>query len=554
VNCVDVAMSEPSTQAVLSMNGIVKFYGPNKVLSGVDFSIRPGEIVGLVGANGAGKTTLLRILAGITPPSSGTMSFGNQNVSFGAYNPLEAWEHGVAMVYQGLSLCTNMAVWENWSFRYGRVAPKNRRARTVEAQQMLENIFPANNVSPRAIVAELPLAQRQMVEIARAASHPWLKLLVLDEPSSALSGESSTKLHNYVKQLTSRGTSVIYVTHKLDEILGLADRLVVLRNGEVRWTGEARGISRRQLVEELGGRAIEEGEMARQPGAQPATYTDPLRITSRPSANTGERAVRRTPGVVVRVEGLYGNTLRGVDLVAAECEIVGLAGLEGAGQRDLVQAVFHRGRGIARGHVTVAGSVAYVAGDRDREGTFELWDIYRNILIGAARLKRVVAAGRIRWREADAVVQQWFKELDIAASSPKVPIKALSGGNQQKVLLARAFSSEARVLLLDDPTRGVDVATKAAVYAALTAQRASGRTVIVYSTEDAEFQYCDRVYVFAEGRISGELVGANISGPEIVRLSYEHGESSIYAGPDESRGPVRRPDPVSAPHKGGTLT
>lgn len=512
------------------MTGIVKFYGPNKVLSGVHLSILPGEVVGLIGANGAGKTTLLRILSGVIPPSDGAMNFGTHRVNFGEYSPMEAWKHGVAMVYQGLSLCTNMTVWENWSFRYDRVARKRARLRINEAERALADIFPGNGISPRASVAELSFAQRQMVEIARAASHPWLRLLVLDEPTSALSGESSTKLQNYLKRARSRGISVIYVTHKLDEIIGLADRLVAMRNGEVRWTGGASGVSRRQLVEELGGRTIEEVETPGQPGDQQVIH---VALPSAPSLGTSsarEEGTRGAPSTTVRVEGLYTNRLRGVDMVARESEIVGLAGLEGAGQRDALQAVFYRGRGIARGHVEVAASVAYVAGDREGEGTFQLWDIYFNILIGAVRLKRVLRWGLIRWREADALVRQWFNGLDIVANSSKVNIRALSGGNQQKVLLARAFASEARVLLLDDPTRGVDVATKGAVYAALKAQRDSGRTIIVYSTEDAEFQYCDRVYVFAGGRIAGELVGADISGHEIVRLSYEHEGTSTFEG------------------------
>jgi ribose transport system ATP-binding protein len=525
VTDVQLAASGPGTDTVLSMAAIVKFYGTNKVLSNVDFSVAPGEIVGLVGANGAGKTTLLKILSGIISPTSGTMAFAGENVNFSAYDPTEAWKHGVAMVHQGLSLCTNLAVWENWSLRYGRVSWKKRSARLVEAEQALESTFPASNISPKTSVGELSLAQRQMVEIARATSHPWLKLLVLDEPTSALSGESSIKLHNYLKQMVSRGASAIYVTHKLDEILGLADRLVALRNGEVCWTGDGRHVSRSQLVEELGGRVLNEG------GTQPADSqagrrpTTPRVVVSPPGSAIDENAPDET-GVIVRVQGLYTNRLKAVNVTARAAEIVGLAGLEGAGQRDLLQAVWKRGRGAARGRVTVAGSLAYVAGDRDGEGTFPLWDIYNNILIGAIRLKRAVRASFIRWRRVDVLVQDWFAALDIAASSPKVNIRSLSGGNQQKVLLARAFASEAQVLLLDDPTRGVDVGTKAAVYAALEKQKASGRTVIVYSTEDAEFNYCDRVYVFAEGRISGELAGGDISGAAIVSLSYEHGQTS----------------------------
>jgi ribose transport system ATP-binding protein len=230
--------------------------------------------------------------------------------------------------------------------------------------------------------------------------------------------------------------------------------------------------------------------------------------------------------------------LDGVDIVARSGEIVGLAGLEGAGQRDVLRTVFKRGRGSVRGEVIVNGSLAYVAGDRAGEGNFALWDIYNNILIGALKVKRVARAGVLRWKAADRLVEQWFQHFDIAAASSKVKIRALSGGNQQKVLIARAFASEAEVLLLDDPTRGVDVATKTAVYAALEEARSAGRTIIVYSTEDAEFHYCDRVYVFSQGRISGQLSGTEISGPEIVRLSY------ALVGGGAQRSPSEEPPPL----------
>jgi len=506
---------------ILSMSEIMKYYGAHAVLSHVDFSVSRGEIVGLIGANGAGKTTLLKILGGIIPASAGTVEVDGHEVGASHYNPAEAWMHGLAMVHQELSLCTNLAVWENWALLYHHIGRGRRAAQIADATKALEAVFPGSGISPRVSVSELPLAQQQMVEIARAASHPRLKLLVLDEPTSALSGESSAKLHLYLKEARARGVAAIYVTHKLDEILGLVDRIVVLRNGEVCWTGSRREASRDQLVEELGARPSEQvGKPARQPVSEAAVFADAAKRESTAEA-TGAGSEP-----VVSMQGLRATRLKGVDIVARAGEIVGLAGLEGAGQRDVLRAVFRRGRGSEGGQVVVRGSVAYIAGDRAAEGNFILWDIFHNILIGALKLERVTRAGWLRWRTANGIVQQWFEHFDIAATDPKVKLRALSGGNQQKVLIARAFASEAEVLLLDDPTRGVDVATKETVYGALEEARAAGRTIIVYSTEDAEFHRCDRVYVFAQGRISGELSGPQISGAEIVRLSYARFEDA----------------------------
>jgi ribose transport system ATP-binding protein len=516
---------------ILAMTKITKYYGAHAVLSHVDFSVSRGEIVGLIGANGAGKTTLLKILGGVIPTSAGTMNLDGDEVGAARYNPAEAWRHGVAMVHQELSLCTNFAVWENWALLYDRVERGRRASRIIEAAAALEAVFPDSGISPRVSVSDLSLAQQQMVEIARAASHPRLKLLVLDEPTSALSGESSAKLEVYLKQALQRGVSAIYVTHKLDEILGLVDRIVVLRNGEVCWSGLSRDASREQLVEELGARSSDD-DGRRQHRAE--------RAVSQPVPPGQATTTVSPPGTehVVAVRGLRTDRLHDVHIVARSGEIVGLAGLEGAGQRDVLRSVFSRGRASARGEVAVRGSVAYVAGDRAGEGNFALWDIYHNILIGALKQKRLARVGMLRWKTADRLVQKWFHHLDIAAADPRVKIGSLSGGNQQKVLIARAFASEAEVLLLDDPTRGVDVATKAAVYAALQEARSAGRTIIVYSTEDAEFHYCDRVYVFAQGRISGELSGPEISGPEIVRLSYANvGNAGAPSGSAPSLGP-----------------
>jgi ribose transport system ATP-binding protein len=499
------------------MSNIVKYYGTHAVLSNVDFSVQPGEIVGLIGANGAGKTTLLRVLGGVIAPSAGTVRLGGHDVGVPPrFNAVEAWRHGVAMVHQEPSLCTNLAVWENWALLYDRVAQGRRAKRIVDASRALEAVFPGSSISARASVSALSLAQRQMVEIARAASHPELKLLVLDEPTSALSGESSSKLTAFLKEVLHHGASVIYVTHKLDEVLDLADRIVVLRNGEVCWAGLRGEAKREQLVEELGARPS--SRSGPQSGHRGPAGTSPAGTAHQ--ADVAPAANARGTGPAVTVRGLRTGRLHGVDIVAQSGEIVGLAGLEGAGQRDVLQAIFRKGRGSGHGEVIVQGSVAYVSGDREGEGSLPLWDIHHNILIGALGLKKIARAGLIRWKVADRVVERWFEHLDIAAENPRAKLTGLSGGNQQKVLIARAFASDATVLLLDDPTRGVDVGTKAAVYSVLEEARATGRTIIVYSTEDAEFHYCDRVYVFAQGRISGELTMADVSGPEIVRLSY----------------------------------
>jgi ribose transport system ATP-binding protein len=507
-------------QPIVSLQNIEKHYGQhNRALAGVDFAVRPGEIVGLIGANGAGKTTLLKVLTGITQPTSGTITLSGEPVT-SDYNAATAWRAGISMVHQELSLCTNLSVWENWSLAFDVLGHDSRASRIRSATEALDRIFPGSEVPAHASVSQLTLAEQQMVEIARAASHPQLRLLVLDEPTSALSGDNASRLHQYLRDAAERGCGVIYVTHKLDEVLDVAGRIVVLRNGQVWWSGAAEGASREFLVDALGGRTTETKAVPRREGSSgaPARTVD-AKLSSGPAApRDSESAMREVADSVVELRDLSVGGLSHVSLHAGRGEMVGLAGLEGAGQRTILQAIFRGGQGARTDAVSVRGSVAYVTGDRQKEGVFPLWNVFNNIFIGA--LHQASTVGVIDWTRARELVRYWFDQLAIAAPDPSVSIGALSGGNQQKVLIARAFASDAQVLLLDDPTRGVDTGTKSAVYEALDRARSAGRTVFLYSTEDAEFRICDRVYTLVRGQVSGELTGADASVSEIVRLSY----------------------------------
>lgn len=495
---------ESSCEPLIEFTGLTKTFGPTRAISGLDLTIRTGEILGLVGANGAGKSTLLRTVSGTVAPTAGRMSIDGHEVDFARYRPHSAQGVGIHCVYQELSLCANLTVAENFELTRTHSHGRSRSAVIDAADASVNSVFPAAGFGPRTEVSQLQHAQRQMVEIARAGTQPGLRLLILDEPTSALPSERVAQLHVFLEACKKRNVGVIYVTHKLDEILRIADRLVVMRSGRKVWDVDG-AVSREALVEHLGGVAAEAENVAPTSRGQAALADAPshahlVEITTRELVN--------------------GPHWSGEPLVVRPGEVVGLAGLEGSGQKQLLRQLFFAGRRRATNGIAVHAQAAYVSGDRKREAVFPMWSIADNIALTGLRAF-ANRLGVIRTRELRQGVDRWFKDLAIVAPSPDSQITDLSGGNQQKAVIARGLVSGAQLLLMDDPTRGVDLETKEAVYALLREVRAEGRSAIYYSTEDAEFLYCDRVYVLAAGRVVHELVGPDeITLENIVSWSY----------------------------------
>jgi ABC-type sugar transport system ATPase subunit len=462
-------------------------------LTEVDFVVRSGEILGLLGANGAGKSTLLNVIGGTVSPTEGAMAIYGEPVEFDSYGPLDARVHGIQRVFQELSTFTNLSVAENFAMTQSTAARQSRRATRQDARRRLKEVFPDTRISPRAPVGDLSLAQRQMVEIARAATAPGLSLLILDEPTSALPAAEAAQLARYVRRRAAEGLAVIYVTHKLDEAVELADRMVVLRDGRVHWEGEGRTATHDGLLAQLGA-AVEPPE---QPGGSSASR-----------ASVGDE--------VLELKGLSTGDLHDISLRVGRGELVGLAGLEGAGQRSLLQHIFNS-RWRSRGALTLKGEAAYVSGDRQREGLLPLWSVGGNV--GVSAVGNASRGGVVRPSRLEAISSRWLGEIGLRHRA-RSNIMELSGGNQQRTLLARALASDASLLLLDDPTRGVDVGAKRDIYEILDRIKAEGRSALFYSTENAEFLKCDRVYVMARGHIAAELEGPQATEDRIVQASY----------------------------------
>ena len=502
----DVRPTRPDVP-IVSLEGIDKTYGPTRANRDVSLSVRAGEVVGLIGANGAGKSTLMRVLTGATIPDAGGFRIDGTPVDLGAYGPRECRSRGIRMVHQELSLCPNLTAAENFFLENpggARARPRWLDPYREAVRTGLGAIFPEARVDPDARVGGLEIARRQMLEIARAAADPRLRLLVLDEPTSSLGSAEARALHAWIAARAAEGLGVVFISHKLHEVLAVADRIVAMRNGAVVWDRPRARTGLGELVEAVGGAAA-------LPQAAPA-------------------AASRAGRVLVRLDGALTAPLGGpLELRAGE--IVGLAGLEGGGQKALLRRLFAPAA-AGPGEVSRSARASFVSGDRQTEGVFPLWSVRDNIAIG--RVGRRPPPTLVRARVEAEKARSWAERLALAPDRLAAPILSLSGGNQQKALMARGLVDEAPVVLLDDPTRGVDIGAKRDFYGALRAIADEGRLVLWNSTEDAELLECDRVLVLAGGRIVADLAGEAIREDAIIGAGFA-GEAAAAARTGSAR-------------------
>lgn len=478
-------MNASNQPPVLEVTDIVLRFGEVKALDGVSLRIHPGECIGLVGHNGAGKSTIVSVINGGLSPQQG--SIRGDGAPLTAYGIGIARQRGVRCVFQELSLCPNLSVLENTRIMHRGLGGARWRARArVVIAASLDQVFPGHGIDATATVGALSIAQRQMVEIAMAFSDAGTppRLVILDEPTSSLDAGLAAQLLAHVARFVAGGGAVILISHILHEVLTTSSRIVVMKDGRIIAERPAVGFTQSTLVEAMGSVAGDAGARATSTG-NPATA---LTLTMP----------------------------KGLPFAARKGEVVGLAGLGGHGQTRMLLALFDTQSPSwlpARDPV-----VAFVAGDRRENGTFDLFSILRNMTIAA-----LPDLSRRGFLNADAETRRgadWKSRIGIRTPDITNPILSLSGGNQQKVLFARALSTRAPVVLMDDPMRGVDVGTKQEVYRIIRAEAATGRTFVWYSTEMAEMSLCDRVYVFREGVIVRELTGDQISEQAILQASF----------------------------------
>ncbi len=511
----------------LELRGIGKSFGLVHALKSVSFACRPAEVHVLVGENGAGKSTLMRIIAGVWPPDSGTILMDGKPVRI--TGPKQAQDLGIAMVYQDTRLVPDLDVAQNiWLGREpGGAVFVDRAAMQSGAQAILDRLGVGTLALTRA-VRDLSAAERQIVEIARAlTTNP--AVLILDEPTSSLDGAEVHHLFRIVRQLRDAGTAVIFISHRLPEVFAIADRITVLKDGEVVGTVDRDAVDHDRLVAMMVGR-----EMA---------LAYPPRATA--------------PGAVrLAVTGLASpGCFRDVAFTVRAGEILGLGGIQGNGQTDVARALF--GLGAWTGRIELDGAdlrpgspaqairagIVYVPGERHREGLFLPHSIRENIslphLFGWAGLG-VLPAGRER-----AVTAQAIDRFAIRTPSGERRVSLLSGGNQQKVVLGRWTTGTPKIFIFEEPTRGVDVATKLEIYRRIRALAEAGAAILLVSSDLLELiGLSDRILVFSQGRIAQEVAGAQATEDGIIGSAVDAGRAAVAGGAATAGGLVRRGPPA----------
>lgn len=498
------AMSEPATTALLEVRNVTKRFPGVVALRGVNLQVKPNEVLALIGENGAGKSTLMKILAGVQKPDAGTLLIDGNEVA--PANVQEAQAHGIALIHQELNLSDNLDVGAN--IFLGREPVRRglidtRRIRE-DSRALLDQV--GLKVSPDTIVSQLPIGQQQLVEIARALSVN-ARVLIMDEPTSSLSQREAEKLFEVVKDLRKRGVSIIYISHRLGEVRELADRVTVLRDGENAGNLDSDEISHDRMVQLMVGRDISE-------------------FYARKSHEAGD--------VALEVKGLVtpAHPSHKLNFSIRKGELVGMAGLVGAGRTETLRVLFgvdHAVSGeihvggrrveIENPRDAIAAGLALVPEDRKQQGLILPMTVRTNV--GLAALKR----NQRRFGFLNDVAEGEESQSMIAKLRIKTPddgqvVQYLSGGNQQKVVLGKWLAMKPDVLLLDEPTRGIDIGAKQEIYTLMEELAAQGVAILFVSSEMEEILgMSDRTLVMHEGQITGELQRDELTEERVMQLA-----------------------------------
>lgn len=501
--------SDNSSPALLRMENITKTFPGVKALDGVSLTVRAGTVHALMGENGAGKSTLMKCLFGVYTKDSGNIYLDGNEVNF--RNSREALENGVAMVHQELNQALKRNVMDNmWLGRFPKAVPflpfTSEKIMYEKTLAIFEQLGIKTN--PKTVMANMPVSQRQMVEIAKAVSYD-AKIIVFDEPTSSLNNEEAEHLFRIIDMLRDRGCGIIYISHKMEEILRISDEVTVMRDGKWIATKPSEEITMDEIIRLMVGREL---------------------------TNRYPHKTHKIGEELLSVEGLTGeySNLSDVSFSARKGEILGVAGLDGSGRTELLENLF----GIAArksGKITLHGKeiknrnaresikngFALLTEERRATGIFGILNIRENTAISS--LDRYRTGPFLSKKKMQESTEWSVKSMRIKTPSQETKIRSLSGGNQQKVILGRWLLTQPEVLLLDEPTRGIDVGAKYEIYQLILELAAKGKTVIMVSSEMPELLgVCDRILVMSGGRLAGQVDAKTATQEEIMTLAAKY--------------------------------
>lgn len=501
--------SAGDNSVLLRMEGICKSFPGVKALDNVSLTVRAGTVHALMGENGAGKSTLMKCLFGVYNKDSGHIYLEGQEVNFKTSK--EALENGVAMVHQELNQALKRNVMDNmWLGRFPKISkwcPLTSESKMYEATKKVFEELEVN-VDPRTVMSRMPVSQRQMVEIAKAVSFNS-KVIVFDEPTSSLTEEEVEHLFRIINMLRSRGCGIIYISHKMEEILRISDDVTIMRDGQWVATRPAKELTMNEIIKLMVGRELTN------------RYPEKDNVPGEP---------------LLEVKGLSAaySDLQDVSFIAKKGEVLGVAGLDGSGRTELLENIFGvatrksgeiylHGKKVANRNPreSLANKFALLTEERRATGIFGIRDIQANTTISS--LKRYMNGPLLSEAKMSKATEWGINAMRTKTPSQRTQIRSLSGGNQQKVILARWLLTEPEVLLLDEPTRGIDVGAKYEIYQLILDLAKQGKTVIMVSSEMPELLgVCDRILVMSGGKLAGEVDAKTTTQEEIMTLAAKY--------------------------------
>jgi ribose transport system ATP-binding protein len=495
-----------NNHTLLEVKGIRKSFAGNHVLKGIEFDVKAGEVHVLLGENGAGKSTLIKILTGAYTKDAGEIYWEGKKVEYNT--PSEAMDLGIATIYQELNIVQELTVYENIFLgrelkQKGKYSFLNRKKMKEEAAKHLKRLGQDPELLNKR-VSELGIGKQQLVEIAKALTVD-AKLLIMDEPTASLSGSEVEQLYATVDELRRQGMGIVFISHRLEEIKRMGDRITILRDGAVITTLPVKETSADTMIELMVGRSLDE--------KYPKQYFE-----------------KGKEGLQVENLRLKGSD-QDINFTAYQGEILGLSGLVGAGRTEVMRAifgadpkesgtvkVFGKEVNIKSPRDAIGAGLAFITEDRKGEGL--ILDQTLDFNIGVSSLKKFKKGGLIQLGDIKKIAQTYVKELQVRPSDINLHARKLSGGNQQKVVIAKWLCTQAKVFIFDEPTRGIDVGAKVEVYRLINSLVADGAVVIIVSSELPELLgMCDRILVMHEGKISGDLLRKEATQEKIMKAA-----------------------------------